>query len=199
VSKPQTIQKMVTDKNNGNNIPKEELPESLKQYFEKPSPFEVPENYFEELPGKIEERINAQTEQKNEMPQIGKVRRLNWAVGIAASIALAVFIGMYLPLNQKGTVISDREALADMELTQTVIDDYVLENTSDADLEDELANDASFSPFSLPLFEMSDDTIPVVKVSPNDKGAAAVLADSTLSAEDIYEYLNTEGFDPEDE
>ncbi|MEI6766168.1 MAG: hypothetical protein WCM76_11035 [Bacteroidota bacterium] len=190
---------MITDKNTGNNIPKEELPESLKQYFEKPSPFEVPENYFEELPGKLKERINAHNEQKNEMPQIGKVRRLNWAVGIAASIALAVFIGMYLPLNQKGTAISDREALADLELTQKVIDDYVLENTSEADLEDELANDASFSPFSLPLFVMGDDTIPVVKVNPNDKGAAAVLADSTLSAEDIYEYLNTEGFDPEDE
>lgn len=189
---------MAKEINNGSNTPHEEMPESLKQYFEKPSPFNVPEDYFSELPGRLKERIDSLPDQNPETSTDRKGRRLNWAVGIAASIVLAVFIWMYLPLKEDGRRADEREALADMEYTQKVVDEYILENTSDNDLEDELANDPAFSPFSLPLFEMSDDTIPT-KVNPNDKAAAAVFADSTLSAEDIYEYLNNEGFDPENE
>ena len=95
----------------------------------KENPFKVPENYFDELPSKIQERIDAKRSVPGKTP---RVVLYNPRVLVAASFALIIGLAsmLFFLSDNKGVEVTDQVVQEDF----TIISDYLLTDLSDDEI-----------------------------------------------------------------
>jgi hypothetical protein len=173
---------------NEKNIPQnnqngDDLPPIFKG-LNKQESMNVPDGYFESLSEKIRQKIAQQP------VKAGRTRPLYTiiiyaAASVAAVIALMV---MFYFLMKPAENITNKKYTADNEMLQKAIEDYLL-NTANVD--EETIVDAMIT---------GDDTIPAagtryVSDSIAFEEQQGVAGDTTISRDDIIQYLLDEDFD----
>src|SRR5690554_5274883 len=104
---------------------------NILDQWNKELPFQVPENYFQDLPENIMKKIE-QEEKKTNTIRLQKRPFLY----MVASIAIVFFIGGYLFLKDTGNTVNDKEMLAQNEeydiwlslLDEDTLMEYIVEN-----------------------------------------------------------------------
>lgn len=92
------MKRIRSDRNHSNTA--EKLRFDLNDESTQPTdPFQVPEDYFDELPARIMDRITVDSQQKLENPQASPLLRKIW-LATAAIAAIAVFFMMIKPANE---------------------------------------------------------------------------------------------------
>jgi hypothetical protein len=172
------------EKQNGDN-----LPPALKGLQGK-DPFAVPEGYFDELPGRIMQRIGQQGS-----PSKLKLlfRRPMIPVSLAAAM-IGLMIMFYFLLKPEEQNIRTNY-LAENSQNVKAIEDYLL-NSSDVDedaIVEAIVDDQETPVINLENpFYTGNDSIPANK----DK-ETVIPADTTITPDDIINYLLDEDYDPD--
>ena len=161
--------------------------ESQINGIRKENPFVVPENYFQDLPSLIQQKI--QHNEPTKVRSIGLVRAVVYTSSVAAAIVALFFLFTFLLPKEE---VKDTQ-VASFSDYKDAIAAYLEENLDEATLlEVSSDNLALFNPNDLSALAMVDDTIEQ-KQNENTK----FVADTTLHANDILEYLINENIDPE--
>ncbi len=112
--------------------------------FKKQNPFEVPDGYFEQLPGKVQHKITAQTHKRWRERTLPVVR---WALPVAAALALVWWVGV--PMWQaENTLPTEQLAMEELDALDALpaeeVEAYLLSTSADwlLALEDEERQEA---------------------------------------------------------
>ncbi|HEX7410839.1 MAG TPA: hypothetical protein VF298_01740 [Bacteroidales bacterium] len=139
-------------------------------------PFQVPENYFDELPQKIMDWIAADTQKKQENPQPSPILRRVW-MSAAAVAAIAVFFMIIKPAN---IVTISKSPIAKSTKTASLSDEY----------------DQTYADEALLLEENGITDKDVSTIDFNTMGIALSSNDTTsATTEEIIQYLLDENDD----
>ncbi len=170
-----------------NSEPSNHQTKSQIKGIRKENPFVVPENYFDDLPSLIQQKI--QRNEPTKVRRIGLVRAVVYTSSVAAAIVALFFVFTFLVPKKE---VKDTQ-VASFSDYKDAIAAYLEENLDEATLlEVSSDNLALFDPNELSAVVRINDTIEQ-KQNEDTKFAA----DTTLHADDILEYLINENIDPE--
>ena len=155
------------------------------------NPFAVPEGYFDELPELINKRIERQKALRKKI----LIRSL-YPAGLAAAMIAAIL--MFYFLGKKEDKKISTKYFSECRWQYNAIEDYLL-NTAGIDEEtiiDVMCNDANEKPamnIENPFYDSRDS------ITGRSGKKAVIPADTSITKEDIIQYLMDEDIDPEND
>ncbi|MFH0865232.1 MAG: hypothetical protein V1904_03500 [Bacteroidota bacterium] len=168
------------------NIQKDDLEETNPNLFSvsKENPFDVPENYFEDLSNEISDKCNPSDRQKPIYIIKGTFQKVFIPLAVAASVILFILISHRK--NDKDIINSDRYAYTDIINTSGYLENLIDNDELDESLIiSELINDDTIK--SNAKNEQADERINALNENPliiND-----TANNITITEDDIIQYL----------
>ncbi len=165
----------------------EDFSENQQKFTPGGNPFKVPENYFEELPQRIQERVSMSTRTDTKKTPVVKLLLYSAATAAAIGAVMLVFWITRPPSNEKKLI--SHESTIDADQITAYLEDEVDENTLIEVCSDRAA---IFSPEEIP-----DISLPAYENETPQNPEPAITFDTSINKNDIIDYLISENIEPE--
>ncbi|HOV11638.1 MAG TPA: hypothetical protein PLT47_05650 [Bacteroidales bacterium] len=170
---------------------KTEMPDDFSENQQKLTrdciPFKVPENYFEDLPHHIQERIK--TSCKTATKKNLCVKYFLYPAVAAAAVAALLLVFW---INKPGTDTKNA-VLSSLNLSEKSITAYLEEEVDENSLIDMCSDSVTICSAE----EIPDISLPAYDEEAPQSPGTAITFDSTIKNNDIIDYLVSENFEPE--